>query len=230
MKPKMENNQACSTAGMLSLGLGAGAVLMYFADPRTGKRRRALMRDQLVRMRRIFSEAAATTAHDMSNRLEGLVASARHRLTTDTPTDERLAERVRAKLGRTGNHASAIEVNARNGVITLSGPALENELQSILADAGATRGVTEVRNELQVHREAGDIPSLQGVTTPAPMIHGTSLDQSGRDKLSLRGSKASHSRQGDAGPYRTRPADTGHRQQALQRDRPRRKSGFTTDP
>jgi hypothetical protein len=56
---------------------GAGAALAYFFDPVSGRRRRALMRDQLVRAQHRISDYAEGTAKDLRNRAQGVVAETR---------------------------------------------------------------------------------------------------------------------------------------------------------
>jgi hypothetical protein len=56
---------------------GIGAVAMYFFDPVSGKRRRALLRDQLVHAQHELGEYAEGTATDLRNRAYGMVAEAR---------------------------------------------------------------------------------------------------------------------------------------------------------
>ncbi len=55
-------------------GIGLGASLMYFADPDKGRRRRALVRDQLVHGFNLTDEAIDTTGRDLSHRAQGLMA------------------------------------------------------------------------------------------------------------------------------------------------------------
>jgi hypothetical protein len=56
---------------------GLGALCMYFFDPVSGKRRRALARDQLVHARHEIGDYAEGTTKDLRNRAYGLVAEAR---------------------------------------------------------------------------------------------------------------------------------------------------------
>lgn len=56
---------------------GLGALAMYFFDPVSGRRRRALLRDQLVHARRRVGDYAEGTAKDLRNRAYGLAAEAR---------------------------------------------------------------------------------------------------------------------------------------------------------
>jgi hypothetical protein len=60
--------------------LGIGALAMYLFDPASGRRRRALLRDQLVHARHEIAEIAdytEGTAKDLRNRAYGLAAEAR---------------------------------------------------------------------------------------------------------------------------------------------------------
>jgi hypothetical protein len=55
----------------LLAGLGGGLAAMYFLDPEQGRRRRALLRDQLVKWTRITRETAESQARDLRNRTIG---------------------------------------------------------------------------------------------------------------------------------------------------------------
>jgi hypothetical protein len=52
-------------------GLGVGATLMYFLDPRGGGRRRALVRDKSVKVSRKSKETLHGRAQDIRNRMKG---------------------------------------------------------------------------------------------------------------------------------------------------------------
>jgi hypothetical protein len=56
---------------------GIGALCMYFFDPVSGRRRRALTRDQLVRAQHQIGDYAEGTVQDLRNRAQGLVAETR---------------------------------------------------------------------------------------------------------------------------------------------------------
>ena len=56
---------------------GIGALAMYFFDPVSGNRRRALLRDQLVHARHEVGDYTEGTAKDLRNRAQGLVAEAK---------------------------------------------------------------------------------------------------------------------------------------------------------
>lgn len=65
--------------GIIALlaGLGAGAALMYLLDPDRGNRRRALIRDKVVKVNRQTQEAVGGKLRDVSNRAKGMLHEAR---------------------------------------------------------------------------------------------------------------------------------------------------------
>jgi uncharacterized membrane protein len=148
------------------MGLGAGAVAMYLADPNQGKRRRALARDAAIRGARTFGDAAGATARDVGHRVSGVAARLRHRTAYEVVPDRVLVDRVRAKLGRYVSHPRAIDVSAVDGIVTLAGPILAHEHGAMLAAIRSVRGVREVSDRLEPHRQAGNIPDLQGGAVP----------------------------------------------------------------
>ena len=155
----------------LLTGIGIGAALAYILDPGRGARRRALVRDKVVRGSRLTRDGLDATMRDMSNRAHGIVAATRGRFSHDYTDNETLVERVRAKLGRASSHARAIDVYADDGCVTLRGPILASELNGVLATVAGVRGVESVVSELEPHESAERIPSLQGEgRIPGPSI------------------------------------------------------------
>jgi hypothetical protein len=146
----------------LLIGAGAGAGLMYLLDPDLGNRRRALVRDQLVRARHLTEDAMDATSRDVRNRARGVVAELRSRLVPEDVTDDVLHERVRARLGQTVRYARSIETFVADGVVTLRGPVLADDVARVVRRVGQVPGVRAVENRLDVHAEPGDVPGLQG--------------------------------------------------------------------
>lgn len=146
----------------LLVGAGAGAGLMYLLDPDLGNRRRALVRDQLVRARHLTEDAMDATSRDVRNRARGVVAELRSRLVPEDVTDDVLQERVRARLGQTVRYARSIETTVADGVVTLRGPVLADDVARVVRRVGQVAGVRAVDNRLDVHAEPGDVPGLQG--------------------------------------------------------------------
>jgi hypothetical protein len=149
------------------LGIGIGALAAFVADPRGGRRRRALARDQLVRASRKTRDALDATARDLANRTSGVIASTRGRWRNQPADDRRLVERVRAALGRVCSHPHVIDVEATDGRVTLRGPILASEADSVVACVAGVRGVTSVTNALETHDSADGIPALQGEGRPS---------------------------------------------------------------
>ena len=147
----------------LLVGAGAGAGLMYLLDPELGNRRRALVRDQLVRARHLTGDAVEATSRDVRNRARGAVAELRSRFMPGDVSDDVLQERVRARLGQVVRYARSIETRVTAGSVTLRGPVLALDVDRVGRRIGRVPGVRAVDNRLEVHREPGNVPGLQGV-------------------------------------------------------------------
>jgi osmotically-inducible protein OsmY len=150
------------------VGVGVGAALMYFFDPDRGRGRRALVRDKVESAGNKANVYAEKMGRDIRNRAYGVVAETKALFKHEDVTDDVLSDRVRAKLGRYPVHTGAIEVRANDGVVTLTGPVLADELPRVLRATRFVRGVKGVENQLAVYTESGAEPSLQGEPIGAP--------------------------------------------------------------
>ena len=146
----------------LLFAAGIGVALMYLFDPQMGKRRRALIRDQFVRAGNKAGDTFSATQAEVSHRAKGAVMEARQRVSRGPISDEMLVERVRAQLGRASSHPRSIVVTAHDGIVTLSGPVLADEVVALLARVRSVPGVQDLDNQLEVHEQAGRVPGLQG--------------------------------------------------------------------
>lgn len=151
----------------LVTGLGVGAGLMYFLDPDRGRRRRALVRDQVVHSAHVGRDAVGATRRDVAHRAAGMMARMRGAVQGRPVDDVVLTDRVRAQLGRFVSHPHAIDVAVSDGIVALRGPVLQAEVPRLIAAIERVRGVREVVDALEAHAEAGDVPGLQG-GGPAP--------------------------------------------------------------
>ena len=152
----------------LGLALGAGAA--FLLDPRQGRRRRALIRDRMVRTTREAREFRDAAVKDLGARARGLSSQLRlqgQALRGKPVTDDVLVQRVRARLGRYVSHPHAIRVVAQNGYVTLSGDILASEHGKLLQALRRVGGVRDCADRLDVHASAEGISALQG-GTPAP--------------------------------------------------------------
>jgi uncharacterized membrane protein/osmotically-inducible protein OsmY len=152
--------------GAVLTGLGIGAGLMYFLDPERGRRRRARIRDRVAHATTVAGDAAGATGRDVAHRASGVAARLRGTLGGREVDHRVLIERVRARLGRVVSHPRAIDVDAADGVVTLRGPILQAEVPRLLNAVERIRGVRDVVNALEEHKEAGTVPALQGGSTP----------------------------------------------------------------
>lgn len=140
----------------------ASAIGTYYLDPRSGRRRRALLRDRTTRAMHETRDLFDTAVADARNRARGLYSMTSARLHPEQTDNQRLAERVRSKLGRVCSHPRAIRVAVNEGTVTLRGDILEHELAGVLRAVRHVPGVREVTHQLQAHQRAGRMPFLQG--------------------------------------------------------------------
>lgn len=147
-------------SSLLSLlgGIILGALGAFFFDPIRGRRRRIVARDRALGLQRDTRVRARRLGHHFRNVLSGLQYRIRDMLTRrePPPDDETLIARVRSASGRVLSHLGAIEVNAKAGVVALSGPIFADEVRRLIRRVRSVRGVRSVVNELTVHdRGAG---------------------------------------------------------------------------
>lgn len=141
-------------------GLALGAGLMYLLDPARGRMRRARIRDQITGALADSREFLDDAVHDLRTRAGGVVA--RSTASPQPDQDETIVERVRARLGRYVAHPGAVSVEARDGSVTLNGPILRGEAESLIGAVSSVRGVREVLNRLEPHDAEDEVPEFRG--------------------------------------------------------------------
>lgn len=153
------------TATLLG-GIGIGAALMYLLDPDRGARRRALARDKARHFGRITGERLGARSRDLRNRAQGVAARIRREKTEEPPSDDVLEARVRAEIGREIRNPGAVHVSARGGRVTLTGPVLAEEKETLVACVASVAGVEDVEDRLEPHESAAEVSTLQGSKGP----------------------------------------------------------------
>jgi osmotically-inducible protein OsmY len=138
-----------------------GAGFMYLFDPQGGRRRRALVRDQLMKLANRTEDTMEAASEATMNHSKAMALEAKKRIQQEMAANTTLGERVRIKIDRVISHPGAVEVMARNGEVTLHGNILADEFQTLINTVRAVSGVTHVNNQLLVHQDAGNIPDLQ---------------------------------------------------------------------
>jgi hypothetical protein len=146
----------------LLAGSGIGAALMFLFDPARGRRRRAVGRDKATRWMGRGRDVMEKAGRDLAHRASGAVAAAKSHFSREDVDDSLLEARVRTQLGRAVSHPGSIDVFVDNGVVTLCGPVLKREVDYLLKSVSSVPGVQRLRNELDEHDQAGDVPGLQG--------------------------------------------------------------------
>jgi uncharacterized membrane protein len=143
-------------------GMGLGAGLMYWADPRSGRRRRARAHDKALHTVHEAEDAARLVARDLAHRTRGYFFKTLGRVRHEEVDDKTLEARIRSALGRVCSHPQALQLNVTQGRVRLSGPILEAEHKRVVARVARVRGILEVMDDLEVHKQAGSHPDLQG--------------------------------------------------------------------
>ncbi|MDQ2701221.1 MAG: BON domain-containing protein [Pseudomonadota bacterium] len=137
-------NALLKMAGLVA----AGAAVMYFMDPQTGRRRRALARDRSTGAARELEHSARTAGRDASNRVHGAMAEARSHMDNAPVDDDTLHDRIRAKLGHLMDRPSAVEVKVDGGHVVLSGDASDEEAAEVARYVAGMKGVSDVESRL----------------------------------------------------------------------------------
>jgi hyperosmotically inducible periplasmic protein len=137
----------------LAVAFAAGAAAMYYFDPVAGRRRRAMTRDQGVAASHEVEDFARAKSKRAADRVHGAKARTRARLSDEPIDDLQLHERIRSKLGRLVDNASAVTVQVSDGHVVLSGHVSEEEVESVADAVASMRGVESVDNQLSVGSE-----------------------------------------------------------------------------
>jgi osmotically-inducible protein OsmY len=148
---------------LFSLGIAAGAGLMYLLDPQLGRRRRGISRDKAKHFARIGLRAAGTAGHHVLNRVRGRAIQWRSHLTEELVSDDVLVDRVRARLGRIIPHSHAIEVHAAEGRVTLRGKVAVADVARLIAEVTKVPGVRDVDDRIEPHAaQVNEAQALSG--------------------------------------------------------------------
>jgi len=152
-------------------GAAVGAASAYFLDPKQGRKRRHLARDQSIRRLNDAGVSAQKAYRDFKNRAQGFVAKLTHAMQEDETDNETLLNRVRSKFGHHVSHPRAIFVRVHDGEVILTGHVLTGELEQLLACVRDVPGVRNILNRLETHENADGIPGLQqGESQPSEYL------------------------------------------------------------
>jgi osmotically-inducible protein OsmY len=142
----------------LAVAFAAGAAAMYYFDPVAGRRRRSQTLDQGAAAAHDVEEFARTSSKHTADRVQGTVARTRRRMVDEPVDDDRLRERIRAKLGHVLEHPGTVTVEVSDGAVVLSGDVAEEEIDEVVHAVSAIVGVQQIDSRLSV---AGVAPMEQ---------------------------------------------------------------------
>ena len=146
-------------------GFVAGAMVMYFADPNRGRRRRALARDKFVAGCHDVTHEIDKGVRDLWNRMNGIGSSVACMFDRNCVDKTVLEQRVRSAIGRVTSHPRAIRVRAEStGRVILEGPVLRDEVNELFEKVNQVPGVKQVASRLEIYIEPSGVPALQGGT------------------------------------------------------------------
>jgi hypothetical protein len=143
-------------------GICIGAIGAYYLDSDAGRGRRIKAQAKLSKLTRGSLWTLSSASHDINHRLLGFWHKLNNQPDYGPVIDEVLVSRVRSRIGRVVSHPHSIKVSAHEGVIALSGPIVANEVLPLIICASRAHGVKKVENFLEVYKDAGNIPALQG--------------------------------------------------------------------
>jgi osmotically-inducible protein OsmY len=146
----------------IPFAVALGATAMYLLDPQQGRRRRAMLSDQIASRRRQANRVAAGCARGLAHRMQGIRATARSLLESRPLTDEQLAARVRSRLGRVSSHPGAIPVQVEQKRVVLTGAVLMRELPRVVRAVKYVPGVEHVDDQLTGYENPSGVSALQG--------------------------------------------------------------------
>jgi hyperosmotically inducible periplasmic protein len=134
----------------LAIALATGAAIMYYLDPQTGRRRRALVRDKGVGATHEVEDFARKGSRRIANRVRGTVARVRSRRAPILIDDDQLLDRIHSKLGHLVDAPGQVEVQVHDGWVVLTGSASPHEIDALMHMVAGMPGVRHVNNQLTI--------------------------------------------------------------------------------
>lgn len=134
-------------------GMFVAATLTFLFEPSQGRRRRSYIRDKTRHYLREGKSQIFRKVRNLRNRAKGLPYRLSNMVRSNIHVDDaKLIERVRSVMGRKVTHPRAIQVEASNGIVTLSGEIPSNEIVEFVRAVKRVPGVQKVKNHLNIQR------------------------------------------------------------------------------
>jgi hypothetical protein len=138
---------------VFALGGALGALLAYFLDPRSGKRRRHLAFDRTAAFFRSGGRHVARAGRGVAAEAYGVSQKVQHLKEEPKDFDDAtLADKVRSQVFRDpGVPKGKLNVNVQNGVVQLRGEVPRADLiEELVARTRDVQGVRDVENLLHI--------------------------------------------------------------------------------
>lgn len=148
-----------------TLGTGTGIGVTALADPKRGRRRRAMVKDRAAHWTHRATGFFQVARIDIAHRLQGMGARARSlvlRPREKEVPDSVLHARVRTSLGRLVAHPHSVHASVRGGLIELDGYVVGTERQRMLRTLRRLPGVKHVDDSMLLDGSPELTPALQG--------------------------------------------------------------------
>jgi hypothetical protein len=136
------------TLTRIAAAFAAGAALMYYLDPQSGRRRRALARERGIAAGHDTGRLLHGKTRHARDRAWGALARARAAFQDDAPADDVLCDRVRSAMGHIIEHPGQVNVDVQQGYVVVRGRASIEEIEDLTLRLGAMRGVVGVDNRI----------------------------------------------------------------------------------
>ena len=148
---RLRRRSARELAAVAASALAAGAVLEFFFDPRSGKRRRHLVRDRTTAAFRRRARKVERQAHYEAGKMVGLAHGITHHDHAVPELDDvSLVRKVESELFRDRTIPKGpISINADRGIVVLRGQLDDaQEIERIVREVREVAGVRDVENLL----------------------------------------------------------------------------------
>jgi uncharacterized membrane protein len=120
------------------------------------------MHDKALHTVHAAGNGVRVVARDILHRVRGFFFETQGRMRREEVDDRTIEARVRSSLGRVCSHPHAIRVHVEIGRVRLEGDILKAEHSKVISRIARVRGVLDMLDNLQVHKQAGHYPELQG--------------------------------------------------------------------
>lgn len=161
-----------ATARSFATGLALGTGLAFFFDGISGRRRRALVRDQFTHLEKTGKRFFVSGAKDLEHRAAGRLHEMRSRIAAVDVPDKVLVERVRSRVGRLVRHPRELHVDAEKGLVRLRGLVAPFERAAVVTATRMTPGVVRVEDHLELGHADERPPAMRRSWTPAKRLAG----------------------------------------------------------